>query len=261
VLVRTRDGARYRVDDDYEVIFSRTADEIAVRSDLAHGLDSLERVVAGGVMAIASTLRGRSCLHATTVAVDGSAVAVLGPVGAGKTTTAGLLIATGAALIGDDVLAPIEHDGGFVAPRGLLELRFRDSADSLARSIEARSVRRTSDGRVGVVPSALVAHDTTRLACFVVPRLVSGPAGVTLRELSAAETFRVLTASPRLEGWRQPEIVEQEFDLVARLTNAVLVAELTIGGADSLSHASAVAVRNAIQPYLGASGIASARAS
>jgi hypothetical protein len=193
--------------------------------------------------------------------MDGCAVAVVGEVGAGKTTTAGLLVRADAELVGDDILAPIEMDGAFLAPRGLLELRFRDSAELLAHSLLASQVRRTPDGRVGVVPGRVAARDDTPLTCFVVPRLDPRSSRVAVRELSRAEAFRLLTASPRLEGWRDATIIEQEFDLVARLATAIPVIELTLGGLDSMSLASADEVRAAIQPYIGTAGISSARAS
>ncbi len=252
---------QYRVTGDYDVLFSADSSALVARYDRSWPAEMLAPLLAGGVLAMASTLRGRSCLHATTVSVDGCAVAIVGEVGAGKTTTAGLLIRADGQLVGDDILAPIEKDGAFVAPRGLLELRFRDSADVLARSLRARQVRRTPDGRVGVVPARLAAHDETPLSCFVVPRLEPRSPGVAVRELSRTEAFRLLTASPRLEGWRDATIIEQEFDLVARLATAIPVIELSLGGTDSMSLASADEVRAAIQPYLGTAGISSARAS
>ncbi|MGD9704729.1 MAG: hypothetical protein AB7Q42_00525 [Acidimicrobiia bacterium] len=259
-LVRAGDGFRYRVDDDYEVAINSAVDDLTVAVGAGRPLDALGLVLAGGVLAIASTLRGRSCLHATTVAIGDRAIAVIGPVGAGKTTTAGLLMSVGATLIGEDVLAPMVADGVIVAPRGLLELRLRESAAALSEDIPADRVRKTVDGRFGVVPARVSQHDRTPIACFVRPRLVAGTVGVTVRELSAGEAFRELTASPRLEGWRDAAIVEQEFDLVARLANAVPVIEVTVAGTDSLSRASAYSVREAIEPYLG-TGISSDRAS
>jgi hypothetical protein len=259
-LVRVPDGFRYRVDDDYEVSISPAVDDLTIRFGRGRRLESLALVFTGGVVAIASTLRGRSCLHASSVAIDGRAVAIIGPVGAGKTTTAGLLVAAGAALIGDDVLAPVVSNGALVAPRGPLELRFRESARALALSIPASAVRTTVDGRTGIVPVNIAMHDCTPLSCFLLPRLVDGPAGVTVREVSRTEAFGHLTASPRLEGWRDGAIVEQEFDLAARLANGVPMFEVTIAGLDSLSLVSADRLRAAIEPCLG-SGISSARAS
>ena len=261
-LVRLPDGFRYRVDDDYEVSISPSVDDLTVRFGPGRRLDSLALVLTGGVVAIASTLRGRSCLHASSVAIDGRAVAIIGPVGAGKTTTAGLLVSAGAALIGDDVLAPMVSKGALVAPRGPLELRFRESARALAHvdTSDVRCARRSTDGPASC-RSAIATHDCTPLRCFVLPRLVGGPTGVTVRELSRAEAFRQLTASPRLEGWRDAAIIEQEFDLAARLANGVPMIEVTIGGLDSLSLASADEASGRDQPYLGTAGISSARAS
>jgi len=59
----------------------------------------------GMVLALWLELRGVPTLHASTVVVDGSAVAFLGTKGGGKTTAATALVAAGHPLLVDDLLA------------------------------------------------------------------------------------------------------------------------------------------------------------
>jgi hypothetical protein len=59
----------------------------------------------GMVLALWLELRGTPTLHASTVVVDGSAVAFLGTKGGGKTTAATALVAAGHPLLVDDLLA------------------------------------------------------------------------------------------------------------------------------------------------------------
>src|SRR6185436_12938258 len=77
-----------------------------------------ERLVLAQALPLASVLQGMEVLHASAVSLDGRAVAFLGRSGAGKTTLATRLLARGARLVTDDVLA-LDTAGGHVrAHRG-----------------------------------------------------------------------------------------------------------------------------------------------
>lgn len=228
VLVEREGHYLYRVPDYYEVEISPDGRQACVTWDSRDDGRLRPVLLAGGVLAICSTLAGRSCLHATAVAVDGGAVALVGPPGRGKTTTAGLLLAAGAAMIGDDIVAPIWDVDRFVVPTGLLELRFRDTAFELAQQLDAAVRRTTPDRRTGVVPARAADDDRTPLRAIVVPLPDHEGGPLQGRVLGANEAFLALTATPRLEGWKDRRIVAQEFDLAARLAAAVPVIELTI---------------------------------
>jgi hypothetical protein len=60
---------------------------------------------------LAATLQGLELLHASAVRVDGKLVAFSAPSGTGKTSTAAHLVADGATLLTDDVLAIDRSDG------------------------------------------------------------------------------------------------------------------------------------------------------
>jgi hypothetical protein len=62
----------------------------------------VERALAT-VVTVALQLRGALCLHASSVAVEGGALAFMGNSGAGKSTLAAACLAAGAALVTDDI--------------------------------------------------------------------------------------------------------------------------------------------------------------
>jgi hypothetical protein len=68
-------------------------------------------------------LNGTSCLHASAVAVDARAVAILGPSGAGKSTIAAAFAARGCPLIADDMTTLMERDGSFWAQPATSHIR------------------------------------------------------------------------------------------------------------------------------------------
>jgi hypothetical protein len=89
-----------------------------------------ERLVLAQVLPLAAVLRGMDVLHASAVALGGRAVAFLGPSQVGKTTLASRIVARGARLVTDDVLAVDvagavvnAHRGGTVARVDPAELR------------------------------------------------------------------------------------------------------------------------------------------
>ena len=75
------------------------------------GMAAWQRFLIAQVLPFAAVLRGLEAFHASAVAVDGGAVAFLGPSGAGKTSIAMALCRLGATFLADDVLA-VERDGG-----------------------------------------------------------------------------------------------------------------------------------------------------
>jgi hypothetical protein len=89
-----------------------------------------ELLVLAQVLPLAAVLRGKDVLHASAVALHGRAVAFMGPSGAGKTTLAARIVANGARLVTDDVLAVdlsgqnvVVHRGSAVARIASAELR------------------------------------------------------------------------------------------------------------------------------------------
>lgn len=72
-----------------------------------------QRLLFAQVIPLAATLQGLELFHASSVALDGRAVAFVGPSGTGKTSVAVNLVGRGASLVTDDVLT-LEESGGVV---------------------------------------------------------------------------------------------------------------------------------------------------
>lgn len=60
-------------------------------------------------------LRGITCLHASAVVVEDRAIALVGPAGSGKSTTAAVFARLGHPVLTDDVLALVDQGGRFMA--------------------------------------------------------------------------------------------------------------------------------------------------
>lgn len=109
------------------VVFDAGA-QIRVSYPATSNFDDVEATLAGPVLGFAMRLRGIFCVHASVVAIDGHALALVAPSGGGKSTTAAALAARGHSIISDDVLAlRIEHDT-VVAQPGFPWLRLCNDA-------------------------------------------------------------------------------------------------------------------------------------
>jgi hypothetical protein len=67
----------------------------------------------GPVLGLLLRFRGVTCLHASAVAIENSAIAFVGAEGAGKSTTAAAIARAGYAVVSDDVVALVERGGDF----------------------------------------------------------------------------------------------------------------------------------------------------
>jgi hypothetical protein len=85
--------------------------EIAVQSSPTLPIETLQTYLVGAALGVAVVQRGRLVLHASAVRFGSSVTLFCGDAGAGKSTLAGALVASGGELVGDDVL-PVSVDPG-----------------------------------------------------------------------------------------------------------------------------------------------------
>ena len=77
-------------------------------------LEDASTYLLGPVMGFVLLLRGLVCLHASAVVVEGRAIALIGPAGAGKSTTAAAFAARGFNVLAEDVVTLDDCGDGFL---------------------------------------------------------------------------------------------------------------------------------------------------
>lgn len=201
-------------------IVSDTCVEVDPNPGVADSLVALPLL--GTVFAALLQRCGLTVFHASAVAVDGRAVVLLGHKGAGKSTTAGALVAAGHALIADDVVAvdladPTEP---FVLPAAA-QLRLWD--DSRA-SLGAAGI--TDLGRLhGAIDKSLYAlrsgaTEPVPLARFY---LVGRSLAPTIRPMPPAEAISALLNQSYMARFGERGFgatMPTHFARLARLTGA-----------------------------------------
>ncbi|MBP6700110.1 MAG: hypothetical protein KA135_02620 [Halioglobus sp.] len=98
------------------VVFDSGA-QIRMSYPATSNFEDVAAILAGPVLGFAMRLFGVFCIHASVVAMDGHALALVAPSGGGKSTTAAALAARGHTVVSDDVLVlRIERDSVMVQP-------------------------------------------------------------------------------------------------------------------------------------------------
>src|SRR5262249_29058989 len=104
--------------DGAEFFISTTGRHVWASWPASFSIDDLLPYIRGPVFGAILRLRHVVSLHASAVAVDGRAIALIGPPGAGKSTTAAALAERGVAVLSDDIVPLKECDGVFWAQPG-----------------------------------------------------------------------------------------------------------------------------------------------
>ncbi len=109
------DGTRFVID--------QTGSEVWATWPAPLTLADAATYLLGPVLGFVLRLRGRVCLHASAVAVAGRVLALVGPAGAGKSTTAAAFAQRGFPVLSDDVAALEDRPEGFFVPPAYPQLR------------------------------------------------------------------------------------------------------------------------------------------
>lgn len=199
-----------------------------------------ERLVLAQVLPLAAVLRGMDILHASSVALGGGAVAFLGSSGAGKTTLAGRIVARGARLVTDDVLALDLAGTSVRAHRGAAVVRI-DPRELRAMTEDERRVLGNVQARAEkwhVAPPLAPA----RLPLSLTYHLVR-PAEVDGVDIAAVRPYdpALLLGSAFLPYVTDPERLRRQLEVGAAVASSTPLYQVRVG-----SEASSAEVADAV---------------
>ena len=180
----------------------------------------------GPVIGFVLRLRGVTCLHASAIALGEQSIALVGPPGAGKSTTAAAFARRGFSVISDDVVALTEEGEDFLVQPAYPRVNlWSDSVRTLFGSEEALPrITPTWDKRY----LALGKNDFTfaskplPLAAiyFLCPRDRSLTAPV-VEAIAGREAFVKLVANSYVNYLLDRSMRSREFDLLSRVVTSV----------------------------------------
>jgi hypothetical protein len=197
--------------------------------------DEAAELTLGPVFTCVFGQRGRTCLHASVVAIDGRVLAIAGAKGAGKSTTALALVQRGGRLVSDDVAVLTEVGGRPAVPVGEPRLRMRpDPADALLGSFdELRRVWRDDfarpDKRYADLPADAAADASAPWPIdaiyLLAPRGAAGSAP-TVRAVPPIDALQRLMAERHVAHALEREAHGRDFEVIGSLVDRLPVREL-----------------------------------
>jgi hypothetical protein len=175
----------------------------------------------GPVMAFVLRRRGATCLHASAIVVGDRAIALVGPGGAGKSTTAAAFARLGYGVLSDDVVALADEGDLFLVQPGYPRVNlWPDSVRALFGSEDALPlVTPTWDKRYLPLDEGCYRFERKALplgAIYVLDNCEAG-SGVPLAEVGGSETFMTLVANTYLNYLLDEKMRRRDFDFLGRL--------------------------------------------
>jgi len=119
-VFRLLDGKYYRFDyaDQTQFAIDRSGSEIWATWSAPLTLEDTATYLLGPVLGFVMLLRGIICLHASAIAIGNKAIALLGPAGSGKSTTAAAFAERGYSVLAEDVVTLDDHGDQFLVRPG-----------------------------------------------------------------------------------------------------------------------------------------------
>jgi hypothetical protein len=104
------DGTEFLIDEAGSEVWARWSDPLTLEDTATYLL--------GPVMGFVMLLRGIVCLHASAVAIGNEAIALVGPAGSGKSTTAAAFANRGYGILAEDVVTLDDRQDHFLVRPG-----------------------------------------------------------------------------------------------------------------------------------------------
>lgn len=202
---------------DFEV--SPGGDSIMCRSHIGVPWATVEQLLVDQIVPRALQLCGRPSLHASAVSQGDAVLALVGPAGAGKSTTTAALCQRGWSLVCDDCLALEIADGHIVVHPGYPSVRlWPDSANALLgddHQLPLASPR--TDKRRKAYP---LDTRTRKLACIILLDPYEGK-HITVKQLRARDAFALLTTTLHRLTPQGSRVLDAEFQLLSAIASSV----------------------------------------
>jgi hypothetical protein len=200
---------------------------------LKHATDeSFKTYLLGQVLSFALLHRGIEQLHATTVAVDGQAVAFLGNSGYGKSSLGGAFLRAGYSILTDDLLVLEANGRGFQAHPGPPRIKmFPEMArEFLPGQAAGDAMNHTTRKMIIPLRPEQTARQKTPLRAIYVlntPAASARSRRVSIRGMSHRKAFLELLTNTFNTVNSEPERLKSQFVFAHAVCNAVPVRALS----------------------------------
>lgn len=218
------DGTQFLVDNDGTRVWATWPAGTLTLEDTATYL-------LGPVMGFVLLLRGYISLHACAVAVDGQAIAIVGPAGSGKSTTAAAFADRGHAILAEDVVTLRERGAALMVQPGYPSIRLWPSSVEALYGAAATLPKLTPtwDKRYLDLTQKnyeFQQHPLPLAAIYLLAERVSAPAPF-VQELAPSEGLISLIANTYATYLMDRQMRAREFELLNRVLRTVPIRKVT----------------------------------
>jgi hypothetical protein len=214
------DGTRFAVDREGREVWADWPEDYTIEDACTY--------LMGPVIAFVLRLRGVTCLHASAVAVDGQAIALLGLAGAGKSTTAAAFALSGFSVLSDDVAVLADQRDRFLVQPGYPRLNlWPNSVRTLFGSEDALPrITPTWDKRYLALDREGRRFESKPLslgAIYILGEREEDLTAPVVEGLAGHESFAKLVANTYVNYLLDRDMRAREFDVLSRVLAAVPV--------------------------------------
>lgn len=193
-----------------------------------YSLEDAATYLVGPVLGFVLRLRGWTCLHASGVAIEDRAIALLGPPGAGKSTISAALAKSGYAVLADDIVALLEQRNRFLVQPGYPRVNlWPDSMRALFGSEHVLpQIAPTWDKRFLTLDQDGFRFEPRALPLGVIYVLRPRKGGKSTCRISAVSprsAIMTLVANTCLNYLLDKDMRSEEFSLLGRVVNSVAI--------------------------------------
>ena len=227
-VFRVRDGKFYRFcyADETEFVIDKAGTEVwaAWREPLT--LEDTTTYLLGPVMGFVMLLRGVVCLHASAVAIGDEAIALLGPAGSGKSTTAAAFAERGYSILAEDVVTLDDRGDHFLVRPGYPCIRLWPAAVKALYGSETHLPKLTPNwDKCYLDLSDNFQREPLRLAAIY--HLSERREETLVHALDRAEGLMSLVANTYATKLMDKQMRAREFELLTRVLQNVPVRRVT----------------------------------
>jgi hypothetical protein len=245
VIWKLLDGRYYyfRYSDGTEFLIESRGTEVwATWPGETLTLEDTATYLLGPIMGFVLLLRGTICLHASAIVIGKQAIALLGPAGSGKSTTAAAFANRGYGILAEDVVSLSERGTTFCVEPGYPCIRlWPHSVEALyGTSHELPKLTPTWDKCfLDLSQERYTFHEQSLplAAVYLLAARSEDPAAPYVQRLSQAQALMSLVANTYATNLMDREMRAYEFGLLSRLAGEIPVRQITPSdNAEHLGH-------------------------
>jgi hypothetical protein len=223
---------RFRYTDHTEFVIDRSGTEVWATWPDDLTIEDTSTYLLGPVMGFVLLLRGITSLHASAVAINDRAVALVGPAGVGKSTIAAVFARLGFAVLSEDVVALSQTDDGFFVQPGYPLIRlWADSVRALFGDEDALPLLTPNwDKQYLDLTSAgyrFQKHPLPLAAVYIIGERSPEQAAPFVTRMPAKEKVINLIANTYTAYLVRAEMRERQFQLLSRVAQTIPIRQLT----------------------------------